>query len=161
MTLGGWSRLGLATLMSLTGCSPTRDPPPGTTAEDLMRQGHDLPIGQTVGPIARLLADRSVLVKLPDSAIGEPGKDVALEKLQFATARDNQGRTWAYAYTSEAEFLRAFAPGSKFAQLKFPDFFRLIDGDTQFAGIVLNAGSDASCPIPREVYGPVKVGLSP
>lgn len=82
-----------------------------------------------------------------------------LEKLQFKTALDNQGRLWAYAYTSEAAFLQAFPPGEGFAELSFAGFFAIIDGDSRFAGIVLNGDSDAFYPIPRELFDDVKQAL--
>lgn len=130
------------------------------TTEQIIRQSVNLPVGQSIRPIASSLADRSIFVATDDTTSTQPTQ-VTLQRLRFRTANDNQGRSWAYAYTNEAELSRAFPQGTPFAELKFADFFAIIERDARFAGIYLNAGSDAAYPVPRELFGTVKQVLPP
>jgi hypothetical protein len=115
----------------------------------------NIAVGESIGPVASSLATRSILVATDTAPASQP-QDVVLSKLRLRTANDNLGRTWAYAYTNMDDFLRAFGPGTPYVELKFADFFKIIDGDHKFAGIVLNSGSDAMYLIPREVFASVK-----
>jgi hypothetical protein len=127
---------------TVAGCDrrPTA-PAASTSVEEVIRQNIDTPIGQSISRVASSLAGHSVFVATDDVTSTRPS-NVTLKRLRFKTAQDNQGRTWAYAYTSQAEFSRAFPKGSAYYELDFGDFFRIIDGNGEFAGIFLNSGSD-------------------
>lgn len=125
------------------------------TTEKIIRQNANTPLGQSIVPVARSLAKQTLMVATESAPTAEP-TTVRLDTLRFRTAQDNQGRMWAYAYTTQAELLRAFPQGTPYAELDFKAFFGIIDRDGRFAGIFLNAGSDASYPIPREVFDDVK-----
>jgi hypothetical protein len=120
------------------------------TTEQIIRQYTHAPVGQSIEPIALSLATHSVFL-----ATDEPGTQQAianLNRFRFRTDKDNAGRTWAYAYTNRAEFSRAFPRGGGYVEMPFKDFFHMIERDQQFAGIFLNAGSEAAYPIPRELF---------
>ena len=70
---------------------------------------------------------------------------------------DREGRL--YAYTSRAEFTKAFPEGGAFAEMSFPDIFKIVETDQQFAGIYLNSASDARFLIPRELFDHVRRAL--
>src|SRR3954466_12767848 len=120
------------------------------TTEAVIRQNLNAPVDQSIVPVTGSLAKRSLFVATESSPSTQP-TTVTLDRLRFRTAQDNQGRMWAYAYTTQAELLRAFPQGSPYAELDFKDFFQIIERDPRFAGIFLNSRSDASYPIPREV----------
>jgi hypothetical protein len=141
------------------GCDRKPSQPTKTmTTEELIRQSANLPIGQSVIPITTSLAKQSVFVATDDTATSQP-TTTALQHLRFKTAADKLGRMWVYAYTNQAEFSRAFPQGGPFYELSFADFFGVVERDAQFAGIFLNSGSDASYPIPREVFGKAKEAM--
>ena len=131
--------------------SPPKPATRAMTTEEIIRQNAKVPVGQSIVPITRSLAKRTVFVATESAPSSEPTA-AALDKLRFRTAQDNQGRMWAYAYTTQAELLRTFPQGSPYAELDFKQFFGIIERDGRFAGIFLNSGSDASYPIPREVF---------
>src|SRR4051812_10423986 len=140
----------------IVGCDHSTPKAASTmTTEEIIRQNANIPVGQSIVPIATSLAKRSVFVATESSPSTQP-TTVKLDKLRFRTAQDNQGRMWAYAYTTQAELLRTFPQGSPYAELDFKDFFQIIERDGTFAGIFLTSGSDSSYPIPREVFGQVK-----
>ena len=105
------------------------------TTEEIIRQNANSPVGQSITPIVSSLAQHSIFVATDEPTTTEP-TTVTLGRLRFKTAKDNQGHTWAYAYTNQAEFSRAFPQGSEFAELSFKDFFAIIERDDQFRGIV-------------------------
>jgi hypothetical protein len=121
--------------------------------EQVIHKYHSSRLGDSIGPVSQALAKQLVLVATDNVATTRS------TTLRLKTAEDNQGRTWAYAYTSEAEFLKALPPGSAFAELRFPDLFDIVNRDARFAGIFLNSASDISYPIPREVFLEVKQAL--
>jgi hypothetical protein len=125
------------------------------TTEEIIRRNANVPVGQSIVPIATSLAKQSVFVATESSPSSQT-ITVTLDRLRFRTALDNQGRIWAYAYTTQAELLKIFPQGSPCAELEFKDFFRIIERDGKFAGIILNSGSDASYPIPLEVFDKVQ-----
>jgi hypothetical protein len=125
------------------------------TTEEIIRQNKNLPIGESIGPVGRSLAKHSVFVATENSPSTKP-TTVTLNKLRFRTAQDNQGRMWAYAYTTQSELLRTFPQGTPYAELAFKDFFGIIERDGKFAGIFLNSGSDASYAMPRELFEKLK-----
>ncbi len=127
------------------------------TVEQLIRQFRNAPMGQSIGPVTKALAAQSVWVGTEGVTPTRDGKIVG--KMCLKTGADNQGRAWVYAYTSRAEFSKAFPDGGPFAEMSFPDLFELVDKDQQFAGLVLNSTSDAMCPIPRELFGHVRQAL--
>jgi hypothetical protein len=140
----------------LVGCDRSTPKVASTvTTEEIIRQNANAPVGQSIVPVATSLAKRSVFVATDSSPSTQP-TTVKLDKLRFRTAQDNQGRMWAYAYTTQAELLRSFPQGSPYTELDFKDFFQITERDGKFAGIFLNSGSDASYPIPREVFDKVK-----
>jgi len=125
------------------------------TTEEMIRQNANAPVGESIVPIATSLAKHTVFVAT-ESSPSTQSTTVKLDTLRFRTAQDNEGRMWAYAYTTEAELLRTFPQGSPYAELEFRDFFQIIERDGKFAGIFLNSGSDSSYPIPRELFEKVK-----
>jgi len=128
------------------------------TTEEIIRQNAHEPLGKSVPLVAASLAKHSVFLATDD--VTEPGpKEVNLQRFSFKTGTDNQGRTWAYAYTNREEFGRAFPDGGGYIETSFDGFFRIVEKDPQFAGIFLNAGSDSPKPIPRELFDKVIVGL--
>jgi len=127
------------------------------TAEQLIRQLSNAPIGNSIGPITKALAAQSVWVGTEGVTPTRDGKIVG--NMCLKTGADNQGREWVYAYTSRAEFSKAFPDGGPFAEMSFPDLFEIVDKDQQFAGLVLNSTSDAMCPIPRELFGYVRQAI--
>jgi len=130
----------------------TADEPMGI--EQIISRYHSSPIGDAIDPITKSLATNSVFVGTEDVTPTKDGKIVG--KLRLKTGVDNQGRNWAYAYTSRAEFDKAFPRGGPFAEMSFPDFFKVIELNGRFAGINLNSASDTSCPIPKELFERVK-----
>lgn len=149
----------------VTACerSPTQhaatQPAVPMTTEQVIRHNANAPVGRSITPIASSLATQTIFVATDDTTTTQP-TTVTPERLRFKTAKDNQGRTWAYAYTNQAEFSRAFPQGGGFAELSFNDFFGIVERTPDFAGLYLNAGSDASYPIPRELFGQVKEALT-
>jgi hypothetical protein len=140
----------------LVGCDRSTPKAASTmTTEEIIRQNANAPVGQSIVPTATSLAKRSVFVATENSPSTQTTL-VALDKLRFRTAQDNEGRMWAYAYTTQAELLRTFPQGSPYAELEFKNFFQIIERDGKFAGIFLNSGSDASYSISREVFEKVK-----
>src|SRR5690606_23322483 len=79
----------------------------------------------------------------------------ALPTLRLYTGLDNEGRPWAYIYTTSAAFAKAFPRGGKYAEMSFVDVFELVEKDEQFGGIFINANSD-KYPIPREMMPHVR-----
>jgi hypothetical protein len=143
-------------VLAVAGCDRKHSQAPNTmTTEQLIRLNANTPVGESIGSVASSLATRAILVATDTAPASQP-QDVVLSKLRFRTANDNLGRTWAYAYTNMDDFLRTFGPGTPYVELKFTDFFKIIDGEHKFAGIVLNSGPDAMYLIPREVFARVK-----
>jgi hypothetical protein len=146
----------ISIVSGLVGCDRSTPKAASTmTTEEIIRQNANAPVGQSIVPIATSLAKRSVFVATETSPSTQP-TTLTLDKLRFRTAQDNQGRMWAYAYTTQVELLRTFPQGSPYTELEFKDFFQVIERDRTFAGIFLNSGSDSSYPIPREVFEQVK-----
>ena len=125
------------------------------TAEEIIRQNANVPVGKSIIPIATSLAKQTVFVATESSPSTQPTA-VKLDTLRFRTAQDKEGRMWAYAYTTQTELLRTFPQGSPYTELDFKDFLQIIEQDAKFAGIFLNSGSDSSYPIPRELFEDVK-----
>lgn len=123
------------------------------TPEQIIQTYRDAPVGESIGAIAESLASRSVFVGIEGDASTQPSK------LQFKVAADKQGGLWAYAYTSEAEFSKAFPQGGRFAEMGFADLFETIEADQRFAGIYLNSASDTFYPISRALFSRVKQQL--
>jgi len=126
---GIWGCLSL--ICGLLGCGSAQDqgPTPGTITEDLIHQHRGSSVDQTTGLIAASLVPRTVFLRIPDEASVDLGLHDLDPHFRFATAKDNQGRSWAWAYTNRAEFSRAFPQGAKFAETSFPRFFRIIERD--------------------------------
>lgn len=123
------------------------------TAEEVLRQYRDAPVGESIGPLTRSLASRTVYVA------AEEAPSAQSTEMRFKVATDNSGGLWLYAYTSEAEFSKALPQGSMFAAMSFPDVFEIVEADSRFAGIYLNSASDDFYPIPRELFEFVKQEL--
>ena len=127
------------------------------TTEDVIRQHRNSPIGDSIDAVAHSLAKRQVLVGTEGVAPTEDGK--LTDKIRFKTGLDNRGHPWAYVYTSQDEFSKAFPKGGPFAEMSFTDVFTIIERDSQFGGINLNSASDSMYPIPRELFDRVKENL--
>ena len=153
----------LATALAAFGVSPGCDRSPATlpdpiSTEDVIRQNATAPVGQSIKPITLSLSKHTVFVATESAPSSQP-TTVKLDKLRFKTDRDNQGRMWAYAYTSQPELLRAFPQGTPYVEIAFPSFFDIINKDGNFAGIFLNSGSDCSYPIVGELFSVVSALL--
>src|SRR4051794_2629625 len=136
-------------VVAFAGCnqSSLQNSRPMATDEIIRQNAHE-PMGKSVPLVAASLVKQSVFLATDDATEKGP-KEVKLQKFNFKTGKDKQDRTWAYAYTSRAEFGRAFPQGGGFIEMAFRDFFRVIDKDAKFAGFFLNSGSDSACAIPR------------
>lgn len=144
----------LALSGALLGCSH-RDA--SMTTEDIIRQHRNSPIGDSIDAISHSLAERQVLVGTEGLAPTEDGKLTG--KIRLKTGLDNEGSCWAYVYTSQDEFSKAFPNRGPFAEMAFADVFTIIERDSQFGGINLNSASDSMYPIPREFFDRVKENL--
>ncbi|MGB7157800.1 MAG: SseB family protein [Tepidisphaeraceae bacterium] len=154
------------------------------TIEEIIRQNADRPIEESITPIATSLAGHRIFLATDDTTAKTTQPTTAktqpttgpttqarsfkelvnsLKKpgitIEFKSGKDAQGRVWAYAYTSPAEFDRAHSPEHPSTELSFSHFFGMIEGEPHFAGIRLNPGSDASYTIPRELFEKVKEQL--
>ncbi len=127
------------------------------STEQVIHQYRNSPIGDSIGPITQALAAQSVFVGTEGVTPTREGK--IIDKIRLKTGVDNQGRSWVYAYTSRAEFSKAFPDGGPFTELSFSDLFAIAEKDQKFAGIFLNSASDSYFPIPRELFGDVSRAL--
>ncbi|HUE73842.1 MAG TPA: SseB family protein [Pirellulaceae bacterium] len=127
-------------------------------AEQVIRQHANSPVSDSIEPISKVLAAQTVFVGTEGVTPTQDGKITG--KIRLKTGADNQGRVWVYAYTSRAEFHKAFPQGGAFAEMSFPDLFKIVESEQQFAGIYLNSASDASYPIPRELFDQVRNALA-
>ncbi len=123
------------------------------TTEQLLQRYSKTPVGESIAPIAKSLGTEKVMVGIESSLSENPGK------MQLKVNADRFGRIWAYAYTSESEFLKVLPAGTRFARLGFADLFKIVQQDQRFAGIVLNSGSDTAYFIPRELFADVQKQL--
>ena len=123
------------------------------TAEQVIRQHRDLPLRESVGPIAAALADESVLVAIEGSVPEPPAP------LMLRVGADKQGRLWAFAYTSEATFADAFPQGSDCAAIRFVRLIEIIHSNDQLTGVFLNSASDTAYPVSKELFGEVEHAL--
>jgi len=139
----------------------TPPPAPQTaqmTTEQIIRENYHLPSALSIEPIAISLARQPVFVPVDDATAAQEAGTMP-ERLRIKTADDIDGSTWAYTYTNRHEFSRAFPAGGGYADLSFESFLEIIERDGKFRGIVLNAGSDTSYHIPRELFEAVKQAL--
>ena len=148
-------------VFTLLGCDrkESATSKPTMTIEQIIQAHVDSPVGVSIGPITESLAKQSVFIATAEVAPTQDGKLTGTSKIQFKVGKDNQGRPWAYAYTSEAQFSKAFPQGGPFAEMSFPDVFKIIESDPKFAGIYLNSASDTFYPIPRELFDHVTRAL--
>ncbi|HUG68222.1 MAG TPA: SseB family protein [Pirellulaceae bacterium] len=141
----------LLAILGIAGCQPSaRDEP--ASIKELIESYQDAPLGESIHEVSRGLAQCYVV--LPTEGIHEEGKT-----LRIKTARDNQGREWAYAYTDESELLAAFPKGSPYVQLRFGDAFAIVAGDPRFGGIFINHTDQYKYLIPIEVFKDVQAEL--
>ena len=151
-----WSKC-LAFLLAFTliGCNrkenATATP---MNIEETIRTYRNSPVRESIGPIAKCLAIQSVFVGTEGVASTEAGR--LTSKIRLKAGADNRGHLWAYAYTSRAEFDKAFPEGGAFAEMKISAVLKIVEADERFSGIYLNSASDASYPILRELFERVK-----
>lgn len=144
--------LSLGTATSVFGCDrPASQAAPMASIEQTIKNNANAPIDQSLKLVGAALKQQAILVATDGTAATQQSSG-SLNRLRFKSALDNQGRMWAYAYTNKNLFEKTFPPSSEFAEISFRDFFGIIDSNQQFAGIYLNAGSDSSYPIPRQVF---------
>lgn len=137
---------------------PQASPATQMTTEQIIRDRSHLPIAESIMPIVTSLSKRNVFLPIPDKTIKQSA--VVPTKIMSVKAWvDNEGSAWAYAYTSQRQFLRAFPAGGAFAEMRFEKFFEMIESDDRLQGIALNAASDAPYYIPRELFESVKQAL--
>lgn len=129
------------------------------TAEQIIISHRNKPLDLSVADVTQALCAGTVIVVSYDRRPPGPGVFDGKTSLTFGGAADKLGRIWAYAYTSRAEFRRAFAGTQAGTEMRFVDLFPLIDREARIAGgIFLNAGSEAEYPMPRDLF-PVVRGL--
>ena len=148
-------------LAFIPSCSKSPEQYPSSesmTTEELIMSFGDAPVGVSIGPIARSLSGRTVYVGTDQEGAAEAVK-ADRTKLRFMTAQDNEGNEWAYAYTTQAEFERLIPSATPFIELGVTHFFEIVERDNRFRGIFVNAGSESSYPIPRELFDDVKNAL--
>lgn len=134
---------------------PQASPAAQMTIEQIIRDRSHLPIAESIMPIVTSLSERNVFLPIPDETI-EQSAVLPAKTMPVKAWVDDSGSAWAYAYTSQRQFLRAFPAGGAFAEMRFEKFFQMIESDDRLQGIVLNAVSDAACYIPRELFETVK-----
>jgi hypothetical protein len=127
-------------------------------AEQVIRQHLNSPVGESIEPISRALAAQTVFVGTEGVTPTQDGKITG--KIRLKTGADVHGHLWVYAYTSQAEFHKAFPQGGAFAEMSFPEVFKIVEREQQFAGIYLNSASDTGYPIPRELFDQVRNALA-
>ena len=139
--------------------TPPPSPPTAQTAtEQIVREHGHLPVALSIEPITTSLSRQTVFVPIDDATADKEAR-ASQEGLRIRTSADADGNTWAYAYTNRQEFSRGFPAGGGFAELSFESFFDIIERDSQFRGIALNAASVAAYHIPRELFETVRQTL--
>lgn len=141
----------LTAVVLQTGCGRNQSSPTPLSYDQAIRRYQNSPVGESIEPITRALATNWVYVGTENLTPTADGKIVG-DKMRLKVSTDNRGGIWACAYTSRAEFDKAFPNGGPFAEMAFSDVFGIVDADNRFAGLHLNSASDSQYPIPRELF---------
>ncbi len=138
-----------------TACNRSEAPTDqGLTTEQIIQKYRSgVPMEKAIGPIARALASGPVFSGTDGQDSGDP------RKINLKTNSDREGRQWLYAYSSQAEFSKAFPQGGPFVEMSFADLLGIAEANPQFAGIYINSASDGNCPILREQFRGAKEAL--
>ena len=133
-----------------SGCAPEQhsQESQAMTLNETLAKYVGAPVGSSILPVARALANSSVLIPVQELSPEsrnlkfEPTTDndgrfsgyTSTDKSEFPShkrrvGKDNQGRFWAYIYTDERRFLSAFPEGGPFTVMTFPDAFKIVSGD--------------------------------
>ena len=118
--------------------------------KELIESYKDAPIGVSISIISRRLSNAELL--LPTEVQHEQG-----QPLKIAVSVDNQGRSWLYGYTDEAELLAAFPNGKPYCAMPFRDVFQMAAKDPKFGGMCINHMQQYL--MPREVFDDVQAEL--
>ena len=139
-----------------SGCQKKTDPPSsdaGLTTEQIIRKYSTVPMGDSIGPVAKSLAAGSMFAGTVAEASADP------QHVQLATAKDAQGRSWIYAFSSQAEFSKVYPQGGPFVEMSFADLIKTVEANPEFAGVYINSASQDAYPIPKELFGRAKDAL--
>jgi hypothetical protein len=137
-----------AALCACTGCARHAPTPSLETAESAIVASGDAPIGQSLNRVVSALRAQPAVWLPTDS----PG---LADTLHLKVANDNNGRPWAYMYTSEDELRSAFPDGTPFVTLTFEAALGLISQDARFGGISINHSKAKMYMLPREVFAQI------
>jgi hypothetical protein len=136
--------------LGLVGCGDPSTPATSGTPSELFKRYRDVPVGQSIVPVAQSLRQASLFFPIAGDATHES------TTLQLRVSQDKFKRTWAYAFTTADKISKAFPEGGNYAQMPFADAFKMIEGNSSFGGIFINAGSEDSYVIPCEVFSDVR-----
>ena len=117
--------------------------------DQLLTDATSQPLSDSIGPVATVLADRTLIVPTSGPVLPPP------TPVPLQVGADVHGRLWVYAYTDLVHFQKVFPAESHHATIKFLALFRIVDADTNLAGILLNSGSTAY-PIMRTLFSAVR-----
>ncbi len=124
------------------------------TLHDILAAHVDTPLGESIVPVTRALANSSVLVATRE----DPRETEGTLPLKVST--DNEGRLWAYKYIDEKEFSAAFPEGGYYVEMSFRDAFNIVRANQQFGGIFINRSPELMYLIPKDVFPEVERVLS-
>lgn len=124
------------------------------TFDEAVAKYKDRPVGESIVPITRTLANIEVYVPVQEFPSPEASQ------LSIKVAKDNRGLSWAYYYTDEKEFSAAFPEGGKYVITPFPDAFKIVKSDSTFGGIFINRSPEKTYLIPKEVFEQVSETLA-
>lgn len=109
----------------------------------MIAQYANVPLQESIGPVARELALRPLFVAV---------KAATSDDLELTVAADKQGHLWIYVFTDQEELSRVFTQGSAFAEMSLSDILATIGPNEQFGGIFINSKSEATYLIPRDFF---------
>ena len=121
--------------------------------EDVIKKCSGMILRDSIGAVARSMVDQSLIVPLERPI--NSGDNVVM----MLTSKDKEGRIWATAYTSDAEFLREFPQGHIRGTIKFAALLDIMTRDQNFAGLILNRASEWAYPIFREFFAEVDAAI--
>lgn len=119
--------------------------------EKIITDNKTIPIGRAIEPVTTALSKHSVFTPMVGSAPGPNGG-----KMSLLVGKDNEGNTWAYAYTSLLELNKAIKQGGTYAEMQFSQLFSILEANQHLRGLYINSASESFFPIPRELFPRMK-----
>lgn len=119
--------------------------------EKILIENKTTPIGRAIEPIATALSKHTVFVPMVGNAPGPNGG-----KMSLFVGKDNEGNTWAYAYTNLQELNKALKQGGAYAEMQFSQLFSILEANQHLRGLYVNSASESFFPIPRELFPRMK-----